>query len=522
MGSEREAGDRIIQDDANLFHDRLAVTQEFPRTDASGGLPVTGVTSRRKGGLAGRLARFFSDLAVLNVLFHLVLGLRFGSLFPASSERLHGAPWSIYPELEFFMNVLWVVIALTLKLYRPRETRQQWTTNLDEIRLIARAGVLLAASLLVCIALRGGYNFYSRLFLGEFLVALPVVLVAVRILALSTAASVRRQNAPRKNVIVVGAGAPAERFYRTVVDHPEYGYRVLGFLDESGAAQSRLRPMVLGTLRDLDRVASRSTVDEIILALPEASEAMINAIVTECEKRCIRVALISSDAPIRDRPRTIEQIGDVALMRMREAPLDQWANRVIKRTFDIAFSLFVLVVIFPIIFAASALAIKLTSRGPIFFRQDRTGEDGRTFLCYKFRTMRLDHVSEHVLQATHDDPRSTPFGRWLRRTSLDELPQFWNVLKGEMSVVGPRPHMLKHTEDYRNTISQYMVRHFVKPGLTGWAQIHGYRGATHDQEAMQRRIEHDLYYVEHWSFLLDLTIIARTVVRILLGDANAY
>jgi lipopolysaccharide/colanic/teichoic acid biosynthesis glycosyltransferase len=136
--------------------------------------------------------------------------------------------------------------------------------------------------------------------------------------------------------------------------------------------------------------------------------------------------------------------------------------------------------------------------------------------------MRQDEASAHHVQATKNDPRLTGFGRILRRTSMDELPQFWNVLRGEMSVVGPRPHMLKHTEDYRKIIAQYMVRHFVKPGLTGWAQVSGYRGATKHPDAMQRRIEHDLYYIENWSFLFDFTIVARTIVCVLRGDKNAY
>jgi len=465
--------------------------------------------------------RWLADLVLLNLLFQVTLVLRFGALFPVGNDRLHGAPWSIYPELEFFMNLLWVVIAITLKVYTPRASSQRSSANLDEIRTVARAGLLLAGSLLLCIVARGGYNYYSRLFLGYFLVAIPVVLVVFRIVVQSTAATVRHQKAPRKNVIIIGADALGEQFYRTVSANPEYGYRVLGFLDDNGI-ESKVQPMILGKIFDLDRVATSATVDEVIIAMPTASEASIAKLITECENRCIRVALISNENPIIDRPRTIEQVGDISIVRMREAPLDQWSNRLLKRSFDLAFSFVVLTIVFPIVFVASAVAIKLTSRGPIFFKQARTGEDGHTFVCYKFRTMRTDTGSAHSMQATLDDPRSTRVGRILRRTSLDELPQFWNVLKGEMSVAGPRPHMLKHTEDYRNTIAQYMVRHFVKPGVTGWAQVNGYRGATHDRESMQHRIEHDLYYIEHWSFLLDLTIIARTAVRVFRGDANAY
>jgi putative colanic acid biosynthesis UDP-glucose lipid carrier transferase len=182
-----------------------------------------------------------------------------------------------------------------------------------------------------------------------------------------------------------------------------------------------------------------------------------------------------------------------------------------------------LLVIFPPVFILSAILIKLTSHGPIFFKQLRTGEDGVSFVCYKFRTMR--HLPREVsasVQAVPNDPRLTWIGSILRRTNFDELPQFWNVLKGDMSVIGPRPHMLKHTEDYRKIIGNYMVRHFVKPGVTGWAQVNGLRGATQSPDKMERRIKYDVYYIENWSFVFDLTIIWRTLATMLIGDKNAY
>jgi putative colanic acid biosynthesis UDP-glucose lipid carrier transferase len=475
-----------------------------------------------------RLLQFVTDLLVLNVTYHLILLLRFGAFFAGSPERLGGAPWSIYPELEIFLNVFWAAIAILLPVYRqPRQQALiepgQSSGNLDQIRSVARAGLLLAGALLLFIVAQGGYNYYSRLFLSYFLTSIPLVLVALRIITQSAATTVRQQKSPRKNILVIGAGSYGERFYNTVRTNPSYGYKVLGFLDDNGV-DSHVRSMILGKLGDLDRIASRQTIDEVVIALPKASENTITQLVAACDDRCIRVALLPSEdlsyGPLASR--TIERVGDFSLVRMREAPLDQWWNRTLKRSFDILFSLIVLTTIFPVIFIVSALLIKFGSRGSIFFRQARTGEDGQTFICYKFRTMREDEDGAHRIQATKNDPRLTGFGRILRRTSMDELPQFWNVLRGEMSVIGPRPHMLKHTEDYRKIIAQYMVRHFVKPGLTGWAQVNGYRGATQDPEAMQRRIEHDLYYIENWSFLFDLTIVARTIVCILRGDKNAY
>lgn len=480
---------------------------------------------RTYGGVLVRALQFITDVIVLNVTYHVLLLLRFGVFFADNPARLRGAPWSIYPELEIFMNLFWVAIAVSLQVYRPKksfELNEHVSGGLSQIRLVGRAGLLLAGSLLVFIVAQGGYEYYSRIFLATFLPLMPLVLIVLRIIEQSAATTVRHQTLPRKNVIVIGAGTPGEQFYNIVSANPNYGYRVLGFLD-NGATISSVSHKILGTIQDLDRVATRETVDEIVIALPDSDEATISDLVRECENRCIRVALIASNEIAHGilNSQTIERVGDLSLMRVREAPLDQWSNRLLKRGFDIIFSALVLAIIFPVVFFFSAILIKLSSRGPIFFKQARTGEDGHTFICYKFRTMRPDG-SAHSRQAMRDDPRRTSIGYILRRTSIDELPQFWNVLKGEMSVVGPRPHMLKHTEDYRKIIAQYMVRHFVKPGLTGWAQVNGYRGATHKSEAMQRRIEHDLYYIENWSFLFDLTIVGRTIISIFRSDKNAY
>ncbi|MDE7135619.1 MAG: exopolysaccharide biosynthesis polyprenyl glycosylphosphotransferase [Muribaculaceae bacterium] len=192
----------------------------------------------------------------------------------------------------------------------------------------------------------------------------------------------------------------------------------------------------------------------------------------------------------------------------------------LKRAFDVLFSS-VALLCSPIVFIPVAIAIKLDSPGPVFFRQKRTGYLGNEFYCYKFRTMRVNKNADSV-QATKDDARKTKLGNFLRHSSIDELPQFWNVLKGDMSVVGPRPHMLAHTEEYRRLIDQYMVRHLVKPGITGWAQILGYRGATDEIWKMEKRVDSDVWYIEHWSFMLDMKIIVKTLTNAFLGEENAY
>ena len=180
-----------------------------------------------------------------------------------------------------------------------------------------------------------------------------------------------------------------------------------------------------------------------------------------------------------------------------------------------------LVTIFPVIYLIVGTIIKLTSPGPIFFKQMRTGLNGREFKCYKFRSMRVNDEADKK-QATADDPRKTKFGNFLRRSNIDELPQFINVFKGEMSIVGPRPHMLAHTETYARWIDKYMVRHFIKPGVTGWAQTHGFRGETKELSQMEGRVQSDIWYMEHWTLLLDLYIIYKTIANVIVGEKNAY
>jgi putative colanic acid biosynthesis UDP-glucose lipid carrier transferase len=203
------------------------------------------------------------------------------------------------------------------------------------------------------------------------------------------------------------------------------------------------------------------------------------------------------------------------------SPLYIRYNSIIKRAFDLVVSIVMLCSFFPIICLIVGIFIKLTSPGPIFFVQKRTGKDGKDFNCYKFRSMVVNQDADK-LQATANDPRKTPLGNFIRNTSIDEIPQLINVFLGNMSLVGPRPHMVKHTEMYSKLIDNYMDRHAVKPGITGWAQVTGLRGETKELSQMENRVKADIWYIENWSFLLDMKIIAKTVLTILLGDKNAY
>lgn len=203
-----------------------------------------------------------------------------------------------------------------------------------------------------------------------------------------------------------------------------------------------------------------------------------------------------------------------------KTPLDKRINRIIKRTFDVLFSTAALIGLLPLL-PVIALKIKIQSKGPIFFSQKRTGKDGKDFVCYKFRSMHINQDA-NLVQATENDPRTFPFGAFIRKHNIDELPQFWNVLKGDMSVVGPRPHMLRHTEIYSQQINNYMQRHVVKPGVTGWAQVTGYCGETKELADMRERVRRDLWYIENWSLSYDIRIIWTTAKNILSQKIKTY
>jgi putative colanic acid biosynthesis UDP-glucose lipid carrier transferase len=239
------------------------------------------------------------------------------------------------------------------------------------------------------------------------------------------------------------------------------------------------------------------------------------------EDHVIKYYIVPAIGYYTHTPLLLDAVGNMPVLAVRRTPLSYVHNFIIKRVFDVVFSFVFLVALFPLVYLIIAIAVKISSPGPVFFMQERTGRKGATFKCYKFRSMRCNGEA-HTKQATANDCRTTRVGNMLRRTNLDELPQFINVFKGDMSVVGPRPHMLLHTDQYSRLVNKYMVRHFVKPGITGWAQVNGFRGETRQVEQMEGRIKKDIWYLENWSLWLDIKIICKTVIATVRGDKKAY
>ncbi len=322
-----------------------------------------------------------------------------------------------------------------------------------------------------------------------------------------------------KRTIIIGNAKSVLNVYYEIRSG-DYGYKVLGFFGEKGGIDIDNIPY-LGTLSEVERFCLENNVDEIFCTLPNNEESDILQLINFAEKNMIRFFLVPEFYGYIRRKLVLNFLQSIPVITIRPEPLQRFYNRIIKRCFDIIFSLFVLATIFPIVFIIFSILIKVTSRGPIFFKQQRTGLQGKPFTCYKFRSMNLNEDSDDKI-ATENDIRITRVGAFMRRTSIDELPQFFNVLMGNMSVVGPRPHMIKQTDLYNKLIDKFMIRHIVKPGITGWAQISGYRGETKTIEQMEGRFNRDVWYIENWSFILDVKIIVVTIYLIIKGDDKAY
>jgi Undecaprenyl-phosphate glucose phosphotransferase len=375
----------------------------------------------------------------------------------------------------------------------------------------------------VCILLLFHFEFsHSRLF-GLFYIVLILVIVSYRLAFRYFLELYRKQGGNVRKVILIGSHENMQELYHAMTDDPTSGYRVLGYFEDFPSDRYPSDVSYLGHPQEVNNFLEQNVgrVDQLYCSLPSARSAEIVPIINYCENHLVRFFSVPNVRNYLKRRMHFEMLGNVLVLSIRREPLELLENRIVKRTFDIVCSTLFLCTIFPFIYIIVGVAIKMSSPGPIFFKQKRSGEDGKEFWCYKFRSMRVNTQCD-TLQATEHDPRKTRIGEIIRKTSIDELPQFINVFKGDMSIVGPRPHMLKHTQEYSQLINKFMVRHFVKPGITGWAQVTGYRGETKELWQMEGRVMRDIWYIEHWTFLLDLYIMYKTVYNAIHGEKEAY
>lgn len=390
------------------------------------------------------------------------------------------------------------------------------------IRLLWSWFIVTLILLFLAFSTKTTTEYSRRVFLSWFLLT-PLVLVVWRGWFHIIMGSLRKRGLFVSNVAIVGARELGTLLARTVLDEPWMGLAPIGFYDDrkpSGARPLSQEPIeVIGDLDALVKHANEGRVDIVYITLPMRAEARIQELLAKLSDTTVSVYMVPDFFMFDLLHASWGNVGDLPVVSISESPF-YGVDGVVKRLEDIIISgLLLLIIAIPMIIIA--IGVKQSSPGPIFFRQHRYGLRGNRIEVWKFRTMRVQENGAEVVQAQKDDPRVTRFGAFLRRTSLDELPQLINVLQGTMSLVGPRPHAVAHNEQYRKLIGRYMLRHKVKPGITGWAQVNGWRGETETLDKMQRRVEFDLAYIHNWSLWLDFKIIFLTAF-VVINDKNAY
>lgn len=415
----------------------------------------------------------------------------------------------IYLNFILFISFSWIIIVLRSHFYEIyRFTR---VTNI--LSLIFKQGILF---LLLVFAF---FGFYRDLdadplqilrYIFEVLVIITIAKIGVYYL-LKKYRLLMKGNLRR--VVIIGLNQKTDQLRKFFLENPEYGYVLLKTFDldtESGEK-----------LQDCFDYIDKNRIDEIYSSVSKLSNKELNLLIDYCDNNLKILKFLPDNKEIYSKRLDFTYYGYLPILSLRKIPIDEPFNKFIKRSFDVVLSLFVIVAILSWLTPILGLIIKLESKGPVFFKQKRNGLDYKEFYCYKFRSMR-PNPDAHLYQISKNDPRVTRIGKIIRKTSIDELPQFINVLKGEMSVVGPRPHMVSHTHMYAEKIDKFMVRHFIKPGITGLAQVSGYRGEVEDDNHIINRVKYDIFYLENWSLLLDIKIVFQTVYNALSGEEKAY
>jgi putative colanic acid biosysnthesis UDP-glucose lipid carrier transferase len=454
------------------------------------------------------LFRFFFvcvDLIVLNAVYYLVM---------VSTDRVPPNAEYRYVVLYFASNMLWLVAAYCTGLYINN-------SNPSSRRFIQRSTKSLIWFYVLIMMFVFIYHYsFSRLFILISLSGFGVLLLISRMLFLGASYYFNKASRVTKRVVIVGYNEVAKKLAYSFATHNR-NLSVEGYFEDLDLVNELSSLPIIGNVDECVSYAVDNQISEIFSTISPEKNNSLYELAQIAEKALIRFKFVPDFKFYVNRNTHIEYLNDFPILSLRPEPLEEITNRIKKRVFDTIFSFFVILFVLSWLLPLMAILIKLNSRGPVFFVQWRSGKNNKQFRCYKLRTLSVNGDA-NIKQVTRDDRRITSLGRFLRKANLDELPQFFNVFFGSMSVVGPRPHMLRHTESYSKLLQEYMVRHFVKPGVTGWAQVNGYRGEIKKEGQLHKRIEYDIWYMEHWSLWLDLRVICLTIYRTFKGDKNAY
>lgn len=413
--------------------------------------------------------------------------------------------------LYIFLIPSYVLLYYVFDLYAPQRTNRSIFSESSRILRVIISEFLFMSMILMLNIIHIDPYFIVLILIVDFIIA-----SLERALLRWILRKFRQEGFNIKYVLIIGAGEVGEKLAETITTNTYLGYKIMGFLDDN--VEGSLKNIkIIGKISDIEAILSNNIVDRVIVSISPRHYDLLKNIIASCEKMGVRADIVPDYYQYVSSNFTVELIDDIPLISIRNLPLDITYNRLFKRVFDVVFVIVVSIVISPLLIVV-ALAVKLTSPGNIIYKQERVGENGKVFMIYKFRSMRSENEYIDDQKWTQkDDPRVTSVGKFIRKTSIDELPQFYNILKGDMSLIGPRPERPYFVRKFRESVPKYMIKHHVRPGMAGWAQINGYRGNT----SIVKRIEYDIFYVENWSIWLDIKIFIKTI-PMLLFDQNAY
>ncbi|OSA94005.1 UNVERIFIED_ORG: undecaprenyl-phosphate glucose phosphotransferase [Clostridium botulinum] len=436
----------------------------------------------------------FSDILILFISMILAYFIRF-YIFSSDAD---------YIKLIKYIQFTLIIVPINLIMYNFLNLYHSFRTTAfkKEFSQILKANTLLTAILLSLLFIFKLVNL-SRWVIVIFYFVNITLITSKRFILRRTLSKMRSKGMNLKHVIIIGAGEVANEYLKVIKDNKSFGYSYVGYVANSFGFEGKK----LGNYNDLFTVLNKYNADEVVCALDIEDAKYLESIVSACEKSGTKISIIPFCYKYIPSKPYIDQLGNIPLINVRRIPLDNFGNAFMKRSIDILGSLGLIILTSPVMIF-TALAINITSKGPIIFKQNRVGLNKKNFTMYKFRSMRVNN-EETTGWSTNNDSRKTRFGSFIRKFSIDELPQFFNVLKGDMSLVGPRPEIPHFVDEFKNEIPLYMVKHQVKPGITGLAQVNGFRGDT----SIKKRIEYDIHYIENWDILLDISILFKTAFK---------
>jgi Undecaprenyl-phosphate glucose phosphotransferase len=455
------------------------------------------------------LLQIFSDILIVIISF----GLSYYIRFYLMDDGIINLSFQTAAIPVIAMIPIYLMIYSTFDLYNSKRTKP----ISKEIYSIV-LGNLLGLLLLIFVLFIFKLVHFSRYNLIIFFICNTTATIGLRVFTRYLLRKYRRKGYNLKHCLIVGTTHTAVHLIDKIKHHAFWGYNIVGLIRTDGRSSNVFSGyQILGDLTCLGEVLAKRYIDIVIIATDEISSEQLGAIIAKCEKAGVKTNIIPYYHKYVPANPYIDDLDGLPIIDTRHVPLDNVFKNFAKRLFDVAFAATAILLTSPILLF-SAIMVKLTSKGPVLFKQERVGTNRQNFYMYKFRSMRMQTDEEELDKwTTKDDPRKTWWGSFIRKTSIDELPQFFNVLNGTMSVVGPRPERPYFVEKFKEEIPRYMIKHQVRPGITGWAQVNGYRGDT----SIEARIEHDLYYIENWSLGLDVRIIFLTIFKGFVNK-NAY